>query len=148
MPQPDDPYPVAIALLARREHGARELARKLRDKAFDAEAVAACIARLQQERLQSDARYAESYVRMRSGKGCGPLRIRAELAERGVGDEFIEPPLDELAGQWPELAERARRKRFGSKLPKDFAERARQARFLQYRGFASEHFRKVFNGDE
>ncbi len=148
MPQLDDPYPRAIALLAQREHSARELERKLRDKGFDGGLVADCIARLQQERLQSDARYAESYVHMRSGKGYGPLRIRAELAERGVADEFTAPPLDELSGRWPELAEEARRKRFGSKLPGDFQERARQARFLQYRGFATEHFRNVFNGDE
>lgn len=148
MQQQDDPYPRAMALLAQREHSARELERKLRDKGYAPELIAACMARLQQERLQSDARYAESYVHMRAGKGYGPLRIRAELAERGVTDEFIAPPLEEMDGQWSELAEQARRKRFGSKLPKDFQERARQARFLQYRGFATEHFRKVFNGDE
>jgi regulatory protein len=148
MQQQDDPYPRAIALLAQREHSARELERKLRDKGFDGARVAGCIARLQQERLQSDARYAESYVHMRSGKGYGPLRIRAELAERGVADELIEPPLAEMDGQWHALAEEARRKRFGSRLPRDFQERARQARFLQYRGFATEHFRNVFSGDE
>jgi regulatory protein len=148
MQQQDDPYPRAIALLAQREHSARELERKLYDKGFAADMVAECIARLQQERLQSDGRYAESYVHMRAGKGYGPLRIRAELAERGVTDEFITSPLEEMDGQWSELAEQARRKRFGNKLPKDFQERARQARFLQYRGFATEHFRNVFNGDE
>ncbi|GAB4290635.1 MAG: recombination regulator RecX [Thiohalomonadaceae bacterium] len=148
MQQQDDPYPRAIALLAQREHSARELERKLCDKGFPFERVAECIARLQQERLQSDARYAESYVRMRAGKGYGPLRIRAELAERGVADAFMAPPLEEMDGQWSELAEQARRKRFGNKLPKDFQERARQARFLQYRGFATEHFRNVFSGDE
>ncbi|WP_127476329.1 regulatory protein RecX [Sulfurivermis fontis] len=148
MHQQDDPYPRAIALLAQREHSARELERKLCDKGFPSGRVAECIARLQQERLQSDARYAESYVHLRAGKGYGPLRIRAELAERGVADEFIAPPLEEMDGQWSELAEQARRKRFGNKLPQDFQERARQARFLQYRGFATEHFRHVFSGDE
>jgi regulatory protein len=148
MQQQEDPYPVAIALLARREHSARELERKLRDRGFAGEVICGCIARLQQERLQSDARYAESYVLMRAGKGYGPLRIRVELAERGVADEFIAPPLDEMDGQWQALAEEARRKRFGSKLPGEFQERARQARFLQYRGFATDHFRNVFSGDE
>jgi len=148
MQQQDDPYPRAMALLAQREHSARELERKLCDKGFSPALVAECIARLQQERLQSDVRYAESYVHMRTGKGYGPLRIRAELAERGVADEFIAPPLEEMTGQWAELAEQARRKRFGNRLPKDFQERARQARFLQYRGFATEHFRNVFSGDE
>ena len=57
MTQQDDPYPLAITLLARREHAARELVRKLRDKGFDAGAVQGCIARLQRERLQSDERF-------------------------------------------------------------------------------------------
>ncbi len=147
MAQQDDPYPQAIALLARREHSARELTRKLRDKGFATETVQACIVRLQQERLQSDERFAESYVRMRAGKGYGPVRIRAELAERGVDSSVSEAQLEPLADEWQQLAVEVRRKRFGSKLPKDFQERARQARFLQYRGFASEQLRGLFNDD-
>jgi len=38
-----------------------------------------------------------------------------------------------------------RSKRFGDAMPEDFKERARQARFLQYRGFTSEQIREVLN---
>jgi len=143
-----DPYHRAISLLARREHSAHELEHKLRNKGFAPAKVAECIARLQHERLQSDLRYAESYVHMRVGRGYGPLRIRSELHERGVAEEYMDSALAEYAGQWSSFAEQARCKRFGNALPRDFQERARQARFLQYRGFATEHFRNVFTGDE
>jgi len=145
--QPDNPYPTAIALLARREHSARELTRKLCDKGYDAAAVRDCIEQLQRERLQSDERYAESYASSRADKGYGPLRIRAELLERGVAEELIEQQLASLEVQWHVLAGEVRRKRFGGRLPKDFKERAQQSRFLQYRGFAHEQIRAVFNDD-
>jgi regulatory protein len=41
----------------------------------------------------------------------------------------------------------ARRKRFGAELPGDMQERARQARFLQQRGFSMEDIRKALKGD-
>ncbi len=148
MTQQDDPYPLAIKLLARREHAARELERKLRDKGFDAAAVQGCIARLQRERLQSDERFTEVYVSSRTGRGYGPLRIRAELAERGVDDEIVQRHLDASAEQWRRLADEARRKRFGARLPQDYQERARQARFLQYRGFSGEQLRGLFKDEE
>jgi regulatory protein len=41
-----------------------------------------------------------------------------------------------------------RRKRFGDEPPQDYKERARQSRFLQYRGFTSDQIRQVLDGDE
>ncbi len=144
----DDPYPAAIALLARREHSRRELERKLRGKGFAADAVEQCLQRLQGERLQSDVRFAEAYLNSRAGKGYGPARIRAELAERGVEGEVIEQQLDEAGIDWCDLAAEVRRKKFGGRAPHDYLERARQARFLQYRGFAGEQLRSLFADDE
>jgi regulatory protein len=34
-----------------------------------------------------------------------------------------------------------RRRKFGDDLPRAMAERAKQARFLQYRGFSTDHIR-------
>ena len=53
----------------------------------------------------SDARFAESFVRVRSERGQGPLRIRAELRERGVTDVLVDEVLTDHGGV---LAERAR----------------------------------------
>lgn len=143
--EPGNPLPTALKLLARREHSLRELERKLRQKGFEPQAIQDCLAALEQQRLQSDERFAESYVAARMARGYGPQRIRVELAERGVGDDEIEQQLALTKGEWQARAQEVRRKRFGSELPQDYQERARQARFLQYRGFTSEQIRRVFD---
>ena len=45
------------------------------------------------------------------------------------------------------LARAARTRKFGPEIPKDRKERAKQARFLQYRGFSNDHIRAVLEGD-
>lgn len=137
-----------MALLARREHSVRELERKLNAKAFAAEAVSAVLDELRSEGLQSDLRFAESFTAMRVAKGCGPVRIRAELRERGVDEDLIEEQLRAMSGEWLAMAAQVRRKRFGAALPSDIREQARQARFLNYRGFAAEQVRALLQGNE
>ncbi len=131
----------AIGLLARREHARLELSHKLRARGFEPEAVEATLDELEAERLLSDVRFAESYVTARVARGYGPQRIRAELRERGVGEEAIERELRSRPEDWFALACSARNKRFGGALPKDLKERVRQARFLQYRGFDTDQTR-------
>jgi regulatory protein len=134
----------AIKLLARREHATLELRRKLIAKGFSADVAASVLTALGEEGYLSDERYAETYIRARTERGYGPVRICAELRERGISDDLIGRGLDEWDEQWIENAERARRKRFGKSIPSDWKERTRQARFLQYRGFSSEHIRRLF----
>ncbi|MFZ5592854.1 MAG: regulatory protein RecX [Pseudomonadota bacterium] len=140
----------AINMLARREHSSQELRRKLGSKGFDDADVDEALAGLRQDRLQSDERFIESLVRSRIGKGCGPLRIQAELRERGIAEELIAQAMDVDAGAWRERIEEVRRKRFGVARPGDMNERARQMRFLQYRGFTTEQIRSAMRraGDD
>ena len=68
---PRDPQALvrtAVGLLARRDHSRAELLQKLTARGFDITAVEALLDRLAAQRLQSDARFAEIYVRMRSGR--------------------------------------------------------------------------------
>ncbi len=130
-------------LLARREHAILELRRKLCNKGFEAELVDQALQGLVRDNLLNDERFAEAYVQGRAVRGYGPLRIRSELRERGVVDELIERYVDSADEQWVECTVRARHKRFGGALPQDFQERARQARFLQYRGFTADQIRRV-----
>jgi regulatory protein len=137
---------LCLRLLARREHSARELERKLRARGCDATLIGEILLQLQQERLLSDDRFAYEYARSRSNNGYGPVRIRAELRERGVEarvGELLE--LDEDA--WAARAADVRRKRFGTELPRDVRERARQYRFLGNRGFDAEHIRRALAGE-
>lgn len=135
-----------MALLARRDYFTVELRRKLRSRGFDEAATAAVLAALSLERLLDDARCAERFVAYRAERGQGPLRIGRDLKAQGVTPELIETAL--AAGlDWRALAGQVRRRRFGAAAPQDWAERSRQARFLQYRGFSSDDIRAATGAD-
>jgi regulatory protein len=136
----------ALALLARRDWLTGELSAKLQAAGGDRQATAAVIADLVQERLLDDARYAERYVASRAGRGQGPVRIAADLASLGAPRELIEAAV-ESGPDWRAVADAVRRRKFGAVPPDTWAERARQARFLQYRGFSSDHIRAATGAD-
>jgi regulatory protein len=137
----------ALRLLARREHSEQELTAKLADRGYTPEAVATVTAALKDKRLLSDERFVEEFVAARTRRGSGPLKIREELRGRGIAPELVDQALGARKQEWAAGAEAARRKRFGAAPPKDFQERARQARFLQQRGFSLEDIRAALKGD-
>ncbi len=120
------------------------MTRKLRAKGYDPDLIEALIEQLGQEGLQSDTRYADSYLYSRTQKGYGPVRLRQELKERGVDDTTIENSLENLEIDWTERLTEVRKKKFGETIPKDYKEQAKESRFLQYRGFTSEQIRKLY----
>jgi len=138
----------AMNLLTRREHAVAELEKKLNAKDYDADIVSEVVAQLAHEGLVSDARFTEAFVRYRHNMGYGPRRIQRELRERGVNEKIQASYLDIGDPQWFEQAAQVQRKRFGDDMPEDFKERARRARFLQYRGFTSDQIREVLNDIE
>jgi regulatory protein len=137
----------ALELLARREHSRRELTRKLAARGFPADVVTSTLDELERTGALADARFTDSFVRSRVAKGQGPQRIRAELAQRGIGDDEVDGVLRAADVDWLATIRAARAKRFGPDLPRDYAERARQARFLQYRGFEAAQIRAALEFD-
>ena len=103
---------------------------------------------LAQQQLQSDERFAEQYIQSRRRKGYGPLRIRQELQQKGISGELIELWLDERDLLWLDLLKETARRKFGTTAPSDYRERAKRARFLEYRGFPSESIRKILWEDD
>lgn len=83
-------YATALRILNIRWNSAAELCRKLKSKQFDDETIAATLARLDSEKWIDDDRFADAFVRSRTRKRVGPLRIRRELGATGVGDEVID----------------------------------------------------------
>ncbi len=134
----------AMDLLARREHSEIELKRKLKRRFGNECAVDDQVARLAEEGLQSDARFAESFLSQRSASGYGPARLKAELRERGLSDEQIARGLQELVVDWCEVASQVLEKKFGPEPPVDVREKARRLRFMQYRGFYQDHYQSLF----
>jgi regulatory protein len=137
----------AMDFLARREYGEAELTRKLIGKGFDSDAAEEAVAKLASEGLQSDARFAENFAQSRINQGKGPVRIRMELGQRGISDAAIHAALEDAAIDWVELAREIRVKKFGRSRPVDFKDKARQMRFLQYRGFEPEQIQAAMGDD-
>ncbi|MDH5357429.1 MAG: recombination regulator RecX [Gammaproteobacteria bacterium] len=137
----------AMNLLARREHSVAELTTKLLKANFDIDDINTVISKLKSAGLQSDQRFAENYLRYRSQRGFGSQRIRLELKERGVADEIINNTLKEASIDWFSIATTVRCKRFGEQYPDDYKDRAKQQRFLQYRGFTHEQITESFNAE-
>ena len=138
----------ALGLLASRDFSRNELTERLLRKGHATSVVHAVVAALVQEGLLREARYVEQFITHHAGRGQGPQRIRMELRERGVEAEAIESGLDDTETDWVRAAREARRRKFGVSLPRDYRERAKQARFLQYRGFSSDQIRAALGPDE
>jgi regulatory protein len=145
--KPLDPKTQALKLLARREHSARELKRKLAARGISDDAAAAAVEHAMAENWQSDARYAGMLVRTRIAGGYGPVRIEAELEVAGVPSEQIRAALAEAAVDWRELAVEVHAKKFG-RPPQTSAERAKQYRYLQGRGFDASQISAALKGED
>lgn len=133
----------ALQLLSRRDYSRADLHGRLVKHAESAEALDAVLDVLESERLLSDQRYARQRV---SSRACryGDLRLRQELKQHGVGEADIEAALPE-AGDEVERCRTIWARKFGQP-PKNAEERAKQMRFLQYRGFSHEAIRQAVRG--
>jgi len=135
----------ALQLLTRRDYSRAGLQAKLAPHAESEEELAAVLDTLQSDRLLSDCRYATQRVAAR-GRRYGDARLRQELRQQGVSDADIAAALPEAGDE----AERCRAiwvRKFGQP-PKTAEERAKQMRFLQYRGFSGDAIRRAMQGSD
>ncbi|MCJ7593000.1 MAG: recombination regulator RecX [Woeseiaceae bacterium] len=144
---PQEARKKAMDFLARREYGQTELIRKLADRGYDRSVAEQAVIKLTAEGLQSDQRFAESFVQSRINQGKGPVRIRLDLGQRGLTDAVIENAIEQSEADWQDLAREVRRRKFSAAKPLDFKSKAKQMQFLQYRGFEQDHVQAAFNGE-
>ncbi|WP_328799288.1 regulatory protein RecX [Sediminihaliea albiluteola] len=143
--KPADIRYAAMNLLARREHSRQELREKLGRRFSDQLLIDSELQRLSDENLQSDSRFAESFVRQRALRGYGPLRLRQEMRHKGLSDEQLAQALEALDINWYELAFEVYQKKYGRNAAPDIKEKSKRLRFMQYRGFAMEHLESLFD---
>jgi regulatory protein len=136
----------ALECLARREYTRAELRRKLAPHAASAEEIEALLDDIEVRGWLSEGRFAEQLVASRRGR-FGSLRIAHELRERGVPDEVVDGLLPGLEDDDLRVARDIWRQKFGRR-PGTPGERAKQARFLQGRGFSAEVVRRLLRFDE
>jgi len=134
----------ALRLLARREHSRAELARKLEAAGFEAGDVQPLLDEFEAKNWLSDRRFAESWVADHRAR-AGSVKLAYDLRQRGVRDAIIEAVLNDNRDSELERAREVWKKKFMS-APADAADKARQIRFLQSRGFTAEVIRRAISG--
>ena len=136
----------ALRYLSMREHSRQELGRKLSRHAQEGDDVDALLDSLEAAKLLSQTRFSESLVHRRATR-FGNNRILSELQSHGIDPDSL---TEIKAGLFSDEVARARevwQKKFG-RVPVDAAERAKQMRFLQQRGFSHQTIQTVMRNPE
>ncbi|MGR0305917.1 regulatory protein RecX [Acinetobacter beijerinckii] len=123
----------AFALLTRRDYSQVELITKLNQYAVNPEEVTKLVEELAEQNYQSDQRVAELTLASQIRKGKGLQRIKQTLKAKHLEAELITQELEEV--DWLQQAYQLKIKKFGEEVTKDQKIKAKQIRFLQYRGF-------------
>jgi len=110
--------------------------------------AAETVTALSAEGLVSDERFTEALLHVRRARGYGPLYIRRELEEKGIEPATIGRWLDPADREWLAALRQVQNKKYGGRKPANLAERAKQTRFLQSRGFTHEQIRAVLGSDD
>ena len=136
----------ALEYLGKREYSYAELGQKLKsyleeDESFDT--ITEILEDFKTRGWLSDARFTEQIVHARSHK-FGSAKIANELREKGVSQDLIETAIEQVKENELDNAKDIWRKKFKA-IPASRDEWARQARFLQSRGFGFDIIKKVLN---
>lgn len=137
----------ALALVSRRDFTAAELESRLKEKGYDADAIADALADLRAGRFIDDRRVAAAHVRTAAViKGRGRVRIARELTARGVSRDLIEDALGGVnpAGELASMRRILARKRWPEHPT--MAQRQRMFRHLLGRGFPADLISKALGG--
>ncbi len=129
----------AIYSLAMREHSRKELHNKLQKKEYvEGVDVDKLLDELEEKDYLNEQRFAESFVRYRTSRGQGSVKISSELYIRGINKNLISQTLETAQINWFDKAVEQMEKKFGKTKSVDFKEKCKRMRFLSSRGFTSE----------
>lgn len=147
MPAPDKSLRQrALDYLAKREYSYVELWQKLKPYAEEGDDITVLLEDFKKRGWLSDSRFTEQMVHARKAK-FGSARIAYELREKGIAEHLIENAIEQVKDSELENAIEVWRKKFRTG-PKSREEWAKQARFLQSRGFGFDLIKKVLNAAE
>ncbi|MCO8069324.1 recombination regulator RecX [Acinetobacter lwoffii] len=133
----------AFAVLTRKEYAKAELIEKLCLYAEDRDEVLELVEELSRENYQSDQRVAETMLSSQKRKGKGPNQIKMKLKNKKVDTALIAEELKET--DWVQQAYALKVKKYGAEVTKDPKLKAKQIRFLMYRGFEMDTIIKAIN---
>ena len=137
----------ALGFLSRREYSEKELKLKLMARGCDKEIAESVVARLKQENLVCDVRFAKALVNVRIRRGYGPRKISSELLDRGVEIDVVNELLQQRNGEWESQIAKVIQNKYGEMqmhLPDDWVKRAN---FLRRRGFTLAQIQSVLGAN-
>jgi len=139
---------VALRMLAVRAHAVKDLARKLRDRTHEPQAVKVALERLEAAGLLNDADFSRHFARVRAPKGHGPSRLVHDLLSRGVERTVAERAVADIAAAESFDADAAARRLAEKRAVslKTLARPVRRRRILAYlarRGFRGMAIREM-----
>jgi len=139
-------YAAALRALMRRAHSVHEMRSYLERRAEKPSLAREVLARLRQEKLIDDARYAREFARTRANsRHQGRYRIMRELRTRGVADGLIETALEEVFAETNEedlLRKLIARRMRAARGPLDANKTASLYRTLLRAGFDAQLIRR------
>ena len=123
--------------LSMREHSKSELTEKLLKKNYESDLIIRCINEFSEKGLQSDYRYAESYIRSKFNDHKGENFIRMSLRNKGISSDLINEIMQGYDDQaWLKQAISALEKKvFKSDLDKSDQKKKTECIFKQSRFF-------------
>jgi len=136
----------ALDYLAKREYSYTELGKKLKTYADEEDDIQALLDDFKARGWLSDQRFTEQIIHARKAK-FGTAKIAHELREKGISDQLITDAVETLKTTELDNATEVWRKKFKA-YPQTREEWAKQARFLQSRGFGFELIKKILTVDD
>ncbi len=98
-------YDVAVRALMRRAHSVHEMKQKLERRSENKLLVQVVMARLKENGMIDDAKYAKQFARQRTQtRKQGKFRVARDLRARGIPDRHISSALEEVAQTSDEAA--------------------------------------------
>ena len=137
-----------MRLLARREHGAHELANKLATKGYIERDIQDAVLECQRHGLQNDNRFVDNVCRTRIRQGYGPIRIRHELQNLQIDSELIAAALELEQDNWLAYAVEVWTKKYKEQVDLSYTALQKQKQFLLYRGFSTDTITMVFKHEK
>lgn len=136
----------ALRLLARREYSRHELERKLALYTENPDEIPELLDDFERRGWLSERRVVAQVLASRRRR-FGAQRIAYELRQKGVSESAVAGAQLQLQESELDAARAVWARKFGC-LPRNAAERARQVRFMQGRGFAFEIVMRIIKQGE
>ncbi|AJR07564.1 recombination regulator RecX [Photobacterium gaetbulicola] len=138
----------AVRYLSRRDHAEQELQQKLLARGYEHAEVDEAVTLCQDYNWLDDARFAERLLNNGIAKGGGLLRIRQEMAFKGIHEEVVSQLFEDDDFDWFEHAREVARRKYGDSPMESDKEKARRLRFMQSRGFDFEQVKYALGVDD